>query len=172
MAPTSTQAPSELSAGEQIEDRCRSADLRLTVEAHRVSPPTGQHPVPLTLTNVSTRSCSLLGYPHVALLDAAGQELPFRYAQSGDQVVTPHPPVRVDLPPGGAAHVTINKYRCDFGDRAMAKTVQLVPPGEVLPLQVSLAGPAFLLGYCGPGDPGAFVSISPVAATLSETLAR
>jgi len=151
---------------------CRSSDLRLAVGSDRISPPIGQHPLPLTVTNASTRSCYLSGYPRVSLLDATGRELPFDVRHSGDQVVTSHPPTRVDLPPGSAAYVTINKYRCDRGDRGSASIVQLAPPNDATLLQATLTAAALQLGYCGPGDPGSIVSMSPIGATPAATHAR
>jgi hypothetical protein len=68
--------------------------------------------------------------------------------------------------------VTINKYRCDLEDKAAAGAVQLIPPGDAMPLQLALSPSAISLAYCGPGDPGSIVSVSPVASTLRETLAH
>src|SRR6185437_5376931 len=98
-------------------------------------------------------------------------ELPFDYLQHGDQVITSDAPGRVDVSPGGTAYVTLNKYRCDLGDRAMARRVHLLLPHEATPLQVTLSspGPTISFEYCGPGDPGSIVSISPIAATFGRT---
>lgn len=139
--------------------------------ADRISEPTGQQSLALALTNTSTRSCSLFGYPSIRLLDAEGHELPFTYRQSGDQVVTSRPPLRVTLAPGGVAYVTINKCRCDLGDRGTATTVALVLPGDTSALTMTVP-PSLDLGYCGPGDPGSTVSVSPFGASLQDTLAH
>jgi hypothetical protein len=151
--------------------RCRSADLELSVQGP-VSEPTGQHTLPLALTSRSARTCSLLGYPTVALLDAGGRELPFVYRRGGDQVVTSRPPGRVDLAPGAAAHATVNKYRCDLGNRGAAAAITLTLPDDPSPLRLALPSDAVLLAYCGPGDPGSVVSVSPFSATLQDTLAQ
>jgi Protein of unknown function (DUF4232) len=148
---------------------CRSADLALGL-TDRVVPPTGQNPLSLTLTNRSARSCYLFGYVQVTEFDAAGRELPFDFKQTGDQVVTPDPPARVDLAPGDTAYVTINKYRCDLGDQDLVSAIQVVPPDGDAPLQVTLTGSSVRLGYCGPGDPGSVVFVSPVAGTLAATI--
>jgi hypothetical protein len=68
--------------------RCRSAELELAVGG-RVAEPTGQHTLPPTLTNRSARPCSLLGYPAVALLDAADRELLFRYRRAATRSSRP-----------------------------------------------------------------------------------
>jgi hypothetical protein len=138
----------------------------------RVSEPTGQHSLSLILTNRLGTLCYLFGYPRVTLLDSSGSALPFDYYLGGDTVVTSHPPTRVDLTPGGTAYITINQYRCDLGDRGQTTTLRLIPPDDTVPLEVALPPSAITLGYCGVGDPGTRVSISPVAATFQDTVRR
>ncbi len=151
---------------------CRSADVTLVpADFDHISEPTGQHSLALALTNTSTRACSLFGYPAIRLLDASGHELPFTYRQSGDQVVTSRPPAHVALAPGATAYVTINKYRCDLGNQGTATTVALVLPGDTSVL-TTVVPSSLDLGYCGPGDPGSTVSVSPFGVSLEDTLAR
>lgn len=138
----------------------------------RVSEPTGQHSLALTLTNRSDTACVLFGYPTVALLAADGAVLPFDYRHTGDQVVTGRPPTPVLTPPGARADVTINKYRCDLGGRGQVTVVRLTPPGDSTPLLVALAPTDRNLEYCGPDDPGSVVAVSPVAPTFRDTLTR
>jgi hypothetical protein len=147
---------------------CRSADLELGF-TDRVVPPTGANPLTLVLTNRSVESCYLDGYPLVAELDDAGRELPFNFKYTGDQVVTSDPPMRVELTPGDAAYATTDKYRCDLGDRDLVRTVQVVPPGDDGFLQVTLPQ-AYRLGYCGPGDSGSIIFVSPICQTLAATI--
>ena len=136
-----------------------------------VPEPTGQHTLTFVLTNTSKQPCELFGYPGVALLDDSGQEIPFTYAHSGDQVVTSRSPRQVELQPSEAAYITINKYRCDVGDREKVHTVELLVPGAASPIQLALSPTAMTFAYCGPGDPGSVVSVSPIAATMREALA-
>ena len=150
---------------------CRAADVRLAL-GQPIAEPTGQHSLALTLTNRSTQPCSLDGYPTVSLFDATGRVLPFDYQHHGDQVVTSQPPQPVALAPGGMAYVTFNKYRCDSGDQGTAAGLRLALPGDSTPLDVALPQDTLLIGYCGPGDPGTTVQISPVAATFQATLAK
>ncbi|MHB8576874.1 MAG: DUF4232 domain-containing protein [Dehalococcoidia bacterium] len=150
---------------------CRSAALRLGLGGE-IAEPTGQHSLSLTLANLSASACVLFGYPGVALLDATGQVLPFDYTRAGDQVVTAHRPTPVILPAGGSAFVTINKYRCDRGDQSMATIIRLIPPGEMVPLTLSLAGATTTLAYCGAGDPGSTMAVSPVSVTQQDSLAH
>ncbi len=173
--PTATPSPAVVGTGEGAtvppsDMRCRSADVTLA-PVDRISESTGQHSPALALTNTSTRSCSLFGYPSLRLLDAEGHELPFTYRQSGDQVVTSRPPARVTLDPGGVAYVTMNKYRCDLGEQGTTATVALVLPGDTSALTATVS-PSLELAYCGPGDPGSRVSVSPFGASLQDTLAH
>ncbi|HET7142184.1 MAG TPA: DUF4232 domain-containing protein, partial [Candidatus Limnocylindria bacterium] len=139
-----------------------------------VSEPTGQHSLSLTLTNRSTQPCSLFGYPLISFFDAAGKQLPFDFQNSGDQVVTSKPPQLVVLAPGGAAYVTVNKYRCDAGEQGVAAGLRLGLPGDgtdpLAPLQADFSPDTMRMAYCGPGDPGSTVAVSPVAATFLATL--
>jgi len=73
-------------------------------------------------------------------LDDVGRELPFSFKYTRDQVVTSDPPTRVDLAPSTG---------------------------------VTLAIPTWLkdrLGYCGPGDPGSTVFVSPLSPTLAASI--
>ncbi|MEA3018996.1 MAG: hypothetical protein QOI47_520 [Actinomycetota bacterium] len=83
-------------------------------------------------------------------------------------MVTDRPPREVSLAPGALAYVMINKYRCDIGDRAVARVIELTPPKATARLTLRL-GDYRDSGYCGPGDPGSFVSISPVEPTELAT---
>jgi hypothetical protein len=158
-----------VSKGEDTAVRCPSVALQLAV-GNRISEPTGQHSLALTLTNRSSSPCFIFGYPKVSLLDSSGGELPFDYRRGGDTVVTSHSPTRVEVSPGGTAYVTINKYRCDIGDHGLTTTVELTPPGEALSLAVAMPPDAITLGYCGPGDPGTVVFVSPVESTPEDTV--
>lgn len=160
-------------AATPVEGSCRAAQLALGF-GEPVSEPTGQHTLSLTLTNRSTGSCSLFGYPTVNEFDAAGAVLPFVYQDHGDQVVTASAPKRVELSPGGVAFVTLNKYRCDLGDRSLVSNVQLRLPDDDTPLELFLSASrtTVSLGYCGVGDPGSVVSVSPIAPTFEATIAR
>ena len=134
-----------------------------------MSEPAGQHTLALTLGNKSDTGCFLFGYPGISLVDPAGHVLPLDYSWTGDQVVTSSPPVHVDVPPGGLAYVTVNKYRCDTADLMPAATVRLIPPDDFTALSVSIAGNV-PMDYCGEGDPGSILHISPVEPSQPATL--
>jgi hypothetical protein len=108
------------------------------------------------------------GFPGVTLYDAGGAELPLTYDWHGDQVVTHAPPRRVDLGSGISAYVMVNKYRCDRQTVSEATTLRLIPPNDISSLPLNLAG-LRELGYCGLGDPGSTLEISPIEPTEAAT---
>lgn len=134
---------------------CRSGQLQLAVGG-RVNPTTGENPLPLIVINASDTSCALVGYPRVSLLDGSGSELPFGVRRLS---ATSHPPVAVDVNPGGAAYVLIDKYRCDKAAVGVATAVTLIPPTDDTPLQTGLKGAPIAPLYCGPGEPGSFLDV-------------
>lgn len=136
-----------------------------------MSEATGQNSLMLTLTNTSSAMCHLDGYPHVELADATGKPIPFGYRNGGDQMITSRPPTVVTLAPGQTAYLMINKYRCDTGDKMPSRVVRLTPPGDAAPLRMAV-GDRPDLAYCGPGDPGSVVDVSPIEATAKAVFAH
>jgi len=159
---TATSAPGATLGSDQ--PQCRSADLRLAA-GPTVSPMTGQNPVPLTMTNVGPAPCVLGGYPTVTFFDAQNNLVPFTVVH-GDQEVTSQPPQSVVIMPGHAGYVLVNKYRCDLGDVSAATVIDVVPPGQSQTLHVSSSYP-----FCGPGDPGSVVAVSPIEPDLQSVFA-
>src|SRR5437667_3555985 len=155
----SVSATASASTPVHLASRCTSSQLTLGWGG-RISEPTGQHTLSLTLTNSSRAGCHLFGYPGVSFMDPGGRVLPLRYIWGGDQVVTSSKPVMVDLPAAGTAYVLVNKYRCDTTDLMQGAAVRLIPPDERTFLQVSIMDNV-PMDYCGPGDPGSIVYVSP-----------
>ena len=145
---------------------CPTTALRLGV-GPPVSEETGEHSLLLMLANGSSSACFLEGYPRITLDDAGQTVLPFSYEHGGYQTAGPGPQ-RVALAPGATAYVMINKYRCDLGDEGTAATLGLIPPDGTSTLTVTIAGLRDF-SYCGPGDPGSTVDISPVEPTAAAT---
>lgn len=166
------QAPASSSAVTSrvglAKDECTTDQLALTL-GEPVSEPTGQNSLLLVLTNHSTLPCFMSGYPGVTLYDASGAELPLQYYWKGDQVVTHSSPQRVDLAQGVSAYVMVNKHRCDTGDLTKAAVLRLIPPNSISTLQLRLTGAPRYFAYCGRGDPGSTLEISPVEPTEAET---
>ena len=170
-ASTSTRslpAPSTTIVGVR---RCQPSQLHLALGS-RLSEPSGQHTLLLTLTNVSQSGCSLFGYPGLTFIDAEGRDLPLRIFERGDEVVSSRSPTPVNIAPRAVAYATINKYRCDLGDKLIARQVRITLPGGKGSLSVAFGSSTMGMNYCGPGDPGSKVYVSPVTATLRESLAH
>ena len=76
-SPTSP-SPSRSNAGPGPGDgggRCHTAELRASVG--RVDPGAGQRNHPVVLTNTSSRTCTVLGYPGAAFVDAGAVQCGF-----------------------------------------------------------------------------------------------
>ena len=165
----SVSATASASTPVHFASRCTSSQLTLGWGG-RIGEPTGQHTLSLTLTNSSRAGCHLFGYPGVSFVDPGGRVLPLRYIWGGDQVVTSSKPVMVDVPAGGTAYVLVNKYRCDTTDLMQGAAVRLIPPDERTFLQVSIMDNV-PMDYCGPGDPGSIVYVSPVEPSFDAVFA-
>jgi hypothetical protein len=140
-----------------------------------VPPMTGEHAVLYALANRGPVTCALTGYPRVALYDARGAVLPFRYASGGGAYVTSAKPLTVVLARGAAAYVLVAKYRCDLGIARNATAIRLTLPaahGAAFAGReaVGIAGGAGL-SYCrgGQHDPGQAIAVSPVEPTRQAT---
>ena len=140
--------------------RCAVSQLTLAWGGP-TSEATGQHTLPLVLTNTSRTGCHLFGYPGISLIDANGRILPLQYVWGGDQMVTSSPPVMVEIAPAASAYIVTNKYRCDTSDYMHAVKARVIPPDDTAFLQVSLVNNV-PMDYCGQGDPGSILHISPV----------
>lgn len=130
---------------------------------------TGQHTLTFILTNRGASACTLDGYPQVEFRDAKGR-VPFVFHHGGDQMLTTRAPARVRFAPGRHAYVALNKYRCDLGDKREPSRAVLVPPGGGTQLSAPVTG--WFFGWCGPGDPGSTVSVTPIEATAAALSRR
>jgi hypothetical protein len=165
---TTTTSPSPTTEVVMASIRCQPSGLRIGI-GPPVSPETGEHPLLLTLTNEGRLACYLDGYPSIALYDANKVLLPLSYEWHGYQTIGPAPR-RVVLAPSHEAFVMVAKYRCDSGDKDTAVSLHLIPPDDTGSMTVSIQGLQDL-SYCGPGDPGSELDISPVEPTAAATAA-
>jgi hypothetical protein len=149
-----------------VRTTCAAAQLRLSAGPD-VSPATGQNPEAIRLTNTGPR-CVLAGYPVLRFTDADGAAIPFRLSRSDDQMVTAHRARPVVVAHGRSAWIVLNKYRCDLGRRSAAGqiVVRLAGAGRIGVIPPDSAGWA----YCGPGDPGSTVHVSPLEPRLLAAL--
>ncbi|CAM5363547.1 hypothetical protein SALBM311S_00050 [Streptomyces alboniger] len=111
--------------------RCHTSELRASVG--RNNPGAGQENFPVVLTNASTRTCTVRGYPGAAFLDASGKQLgPDPKRSSGT-------PETVTLAPGKSAWAGLSFANPEVsGARAATPAALLVtPPDERDPLKVA-----------------------------------
>lgn len=138
---------------------------------------TGEHDDLFVVTNRSTRSCGLDGYPRISLSDH-GRRLAFVYALGGWPYVTLGKPQRLTLVPGDHGYFLVAKYRCDGAVPYRASQIRISLPGTGGAIAVALRRRGIHeLDYCrrDPGaqrvDPGDRVTVSPIEATLNKALA-
>lgn len=133
-----------------------------------MSEKTGQHTLNFKLTNRGP-ACLLNGYPVVRFSDRSGL-IPFRIRHGGDQMITGRGPQPFILRAMGSAVVAVNKYRCDLGNRRVPRSVRLgVAPTQLR--SVSLAASPRDMAWCGAGDPGSTVDVTPFEPTLRAAAA-
>lgn len=110
--------------------RCHTSELRASVG--RNNPGAGQENFPIVLTNASSHTCTLYGYPGTAFVDASGKQLgpdPKRSSAS---------PETVTLAPGKSAWAGLSFANPEVsGARAATPAALLVtPPDEEDALKV------------------------------------
>jgi hypothetical protein len=126
-----------------------------------VSEATGQHTVVLRLANPGG-PCLLDGYPQVSLADRSGR-IPFALRYVGDQMITGRRPRPFVVGGRDAAYLAVNKYRCDLGPVRTETALQIGP------LTVSLAAVPREVAWCGHGDPGSVVDVTPFEPSIAAT---
>ncbi|MGW2209804.1 DUF4232 domain-containing protein [Streptomyces sp. NPDC001781] len=114
--------------------RCHTSELRAAVG--RNDPGAGQENFPVVLTNKSSRTCTLRGYPGAAFVNASGTQL------GGDPERTLGSPVTVTLRPGQSAWAGLTFSNPQVSGARSAKPASLVvtPPDERDPLKVTWTG--------------------------------
>jgi hypothetical protein len=134
----SSAAPSDTagsaSASARSGGRCHTSELRASVG--RVDPGAGQRNFPLVLTNTSSRTCTLYGYPGAAFVDASGRQV------GADPRRAPGSPKTVTLAPGRSAWAGLSFASPEVsGARAVTPAALLVtPPDERDSLTVEWRG--------------------------------
>jgi hypothetical protein len=82
------------------------------------------------LRNISSRTCSMRGYPQVALLDGRGKPLSFTDRKGGNELMMSAPPKTVTLAPGIRAFVLILENTCTYHPTAIVSRIRLSLPGH------------------------------------------
>ncbi|MFK4103354.1 DUF4232 domain-containing protein [Streptomyces sp. NPDC019531] len=114
--------------------RCHTSELSASVG--RNNPGAGQENFPVVLTNKSSRTCTLYGYPGTAFVDASGKQLgPDPKRSSAD-------PETVTLAPGRSAWAGLSFANPEVSGAGTATPAALMvtPPDEEDPLKVTWPG--------------------------------
>ncbi|MEV6945381.1 DUF4232 domain-containing protein [Streptomyces sp. NPDC051172] len=114
--------------------RCHTSELRATVGQN--DPGAGQENFPVILTNASSRTCTVRGYPGGAFVDASGRQLgPDPKRSSGS-------PTTVTLAPGRSAWAGLTFSNPDVSGAHAATPASLLvtPPNERDHLTVTWKG--------------------------------
>ncbi|WP_406439818.1 DUF4232 domain-containing protein [Streptomyces sp. NBC_01613] len=130
---TASQAEST-TAADTTGGRCHTSELRASVG--RNDPGAGQENFPVVLTNKSSRTCTVRGYPGAAFVDASGRQLgPDPKRSSGS-------PTTVTLAPGKSAWagMTFSNPEVSGAHPATPASLLVTPPDERDHLTVTWKG--------------------------------
>ncbi|SEN17620.1 DUF4232 domain-containing protein [Actinacidiphila rubida] len=128
---TGSPASSQGSGGSSGGQRCRTADLAMSVAPGSGAQSVGSAgPVIIKMTNHGSRSCTMKGYPGVDLV-GGGQT----WSLSRQTSVAPH---ATTVAPGGSTSFTITymPYSAGSGRQLDVKTIVITPPNETVSTDV------------------------------------
>jgi hypothetical protein len=94
------------------------------------------------LHNHSSRTCSLIGYPGVQLVDARGRALPTHAEWAPAGFLGSQPKHVIELRPGANAYFAIEWAEIPTGSQAcpVASAVRIIPPNTYRSLRVQTTG--------------------------------
>ncbi|MGW7268596.1 DUF4232 domain-containing protein [Streptomyces sp. NPDC054842] len=126
---TSASAPSPAGSGTPG-GRCHTSELRASVGDN--DPGAGQENFPVVLTNGSSRTCTVRGFPGAAFVDASGKQL------GPDPKRSPETPRTVTLAPGQSAlaGLTFSNPGISGARTAVPDALLVTPPDERASLRV------------------------------------
>jgi len=110
----------------------------------------------LSLTNITSVSCTMQGYPGMLLLDASGVALPTTVVRGGSLSFENVAVTAVSLSPGESAYFNLG-YSDVTGPCSMASQVDITPPNDT----AHAAVPVTSLQACNNGT----LTVSPVFAS-------
>ncbi|MFJ4844845.1 DUF4232 domain-containing protein [Streptomyces sp. NPDC088733] len=137
--PATPAAPSSPATGTgttaAASTRCHTADLRASIGAN--NPGAGQENFPVVLTNRSSRTCTVYGFPGLAFVDSAGRQVtvdPERQTGMAKQ--------RITLAPGASAWAPMTFSNPDISGATtvVPAAVLVTPPDERTSLRVPWNG--------------------------------
>lgn len=134
-SPSSPERPSSTVA----DTRCHTADLSLSRVGGQGAAGTGY--TYLALTNISSRTCSLFGYPGVSFRDASGAQVWQPAQRTGAAANT------VTVSPGVAGYFVVSGNDVtgpECPQPVSGSSMVVYPPDETQPLILEAAGGGFL----------------------------
>ncbi|MFD3455100.1 DUF4232 domain-containing protein [Streptomyces sp. NPDC058691] len=116
-------------------DRCHTADLRASIGPN--DPGAGQENFPVVLTNRSSRTCTVYGFPGLAFVNSAGQQVTVDPERE-----TGLPKQRVTLAPGASAWspMSFSNPAISGVTTVVPAAVLVTPPDERASLRVPWTG--------------------------------
>jgi Domain of unknown function (DUF4232) len=150
---------------------CRMSQIAITLGPY-ISEQTEQHTLALRLVNRGTQMCVFFGYPRVTFYDARGV-LPF-LIRHHDQMISVRRPKTVQVRPGGAAFLVLNKNACTIRSSRLATVLNIATPRPATGV-ASFRFPRHMPfpyrdpDFC-PGDIGSLIAISPFVPTVRAAL--
>ncbi|MFF7450037.1 MULTISPECIES: DUF4232 domain-containing protein [unclassified Streptomyces] len=130
-ATAGTSTPAAPASSAPAATRCHTSELEATLG--RDDPGAGQKNFPVIVTNTSSRTCTLHGYPGAAFVDASGHRL------GPDPRRTPGTATTVTLAPGQHAWsgITFANPQVSGARTANPEALLVTPPDERDPLKVA-----------------------------------
>lgn len=160
-------ASSSAPSAEAAVPACTRSALALAGPLEGFGGATGEHELTYAVRNVSSRSCSLNGYPTVRLFDPGPMAFVYDNAPGASAYLSSAPPSQVVIGARGQAYLQVVKYRCDLGQSSLATRIRITLPDRAGVFDELLGPPvasAHALGLCTgqPHDPGNVVGVTPI----------
>ncbi|HWT45853.1 MAG TPA: DUF4232 domain-containing protein [Vicinamibacterales bacterium] len=144
-----------------------------------ISEATQQRTLALRLVNRGGTACVLDGYPRLTLYGTAGV-IPFPVSHSGDQMISAGRPRAVTVRRHAAVFVVMNKSQCVRGATSSTQVTTRIeiraPVGSneqsaSMRFGAKTPFPWRIPTYCGKGDPGSTLTVSPFVPAVRAALA-
>lgn len=147
---TTTVASTTTTTAKSGPGRCRSADLaaELVPRSYRVA--LGHEEFRVQLSNTSTTTCTLFGYPGLQLRSSTGNALPTEVKRGSSYLVRPETPEPVTLKPGQTASFVVGfEDQTGFPGQScpVALVMDVTPPNDYHSLEIH--GSFSSYGPCG-----------------------
>jgi uncharacterized cupredoxin-like copper-binding protein len=147
---TTTVAATTTTTAKSGPGRCRSADLAAELVPRSYGVALGNEEFRVQLSNTSTTTCTLFGYPGLQLLSAKGKPISTEVHRGSSYLVRPETPETVTLRPGQVASFVVSfEDQTGFPNTTcpVAPTMEVTPPNDYHSLEIH--GSFSSYGPCG-----------------------